>query len=71
MSIEFTTSANSTVTCLYSAGLAAALIGEPQEWQNRAFSSDSVPHVRHVVAVAIRLAADPSPRSAKDKLFGR
>jgi hypothetical protein len=71
MSIECTTSANSTVTCLYSAGLVSGLIGEPQEWQNRASSSGSVPHVPHVVAVVIRFAADPSPPSAKDKLFDR
>jgi hypothetical protein len=44
---------------LYSAGLVATVIGEPQEWQNRAFSSGWVPHVWHVVAAVIRYTADP------------
>ena len=39
MSIECTTSANSTVTCLYSAGVVAVATGAPHSLQNRAISA--------------------------------
>jgi hypothetical protein len=47
MSIEWTTSANRIVTCLYSAWASQSSTGEPQLWQNRAFSKGLVPHVCH------------------------
>ena len=47
MSAEWTTSANRTVTCLYSAWASLSSTGEPQLCQNRAFSKGLVPHVRH------------------------
>jgi len=62
MPIERTTSANSTVTCLYSAWVAGSERGEPQPRQNRAFSSGSVPHVRHAGAAVIRPSAASGPR---------
>jgi hypothetical protein len=74
MSIECTTSANSTVTCLYSAGVEGASTGAPQEWQNRAFASGAVPQLRHTVAAVIRHSADLGSeltRSAKNKLADR
>src|SRR5689334_11621559 len=55
MSIECTTSAKRTVTCLYSGWMSGLLSGEPQLWQNRAFSNGSAPHVRHAAPVVIRL----------------
>src|SRR5271156_3521041 len=71
MSIEWTTSAKRTVTCLYSAWVSASLSGEPQLWQKRAFSRGSVPHVRHAATVVIRPSADPGPQrfqgSSKDR----
>ncbi|MGW4099596.1 hypothetical protein [Mycobacterium sp. NPDC004974] len=51
MSIECTTSANSTVTCLYSAGGESAETAAPHSLQNLAFSFSAVPH-------------DPQDRSA-------
>ena len=62
MSIEWTTSAKRTVTCLYSARVSPSLTGEPQPWQNRAFSRGSVPHVRHAAMAVIRPSADPGPQ---------
>jgi hypothetical protein len=64
MSIEWTTSANRTVTCLYSARVSASWTGEPQPWQNRAFSRGSVPHVRHAAMAVIRPSADPGPQGS-------
>src|SRR6478672_4213882 len=49
MSIDCTTSANSTVTCLYSADLAAGLTGAPHLLQNRESGGSSVPHDPHTV----------------------
>ena len=57
MSIERTTSANSTVTCLYSAEVAAGVIGEPHLLQNRESGGSSVPHDPHRNPVAVM----PSP----------
>src|SRR6478752_9563408 len=47
MSIECTTSAKSTVTCLYSAAVAAGLTGAPHLLQNRESGGSSVPHDPH------------------------
>jgi hypothetical protein len=48
MSIERTTSANSTVTCLYSAAVAAdPLTGAPHSLQNLAVALTSVSHHPH------------------------
>ena len=48
MSIERTTSANSTVTCLYSAAdCAASLTGVPHSLQNLADVLNRVPHDPH------------------------
>ena len=44
MSIECTTSANSTVTCLYSADRVACVTGAPHSLQNLEFGGSSVPH---------------------------
>src|SRR5271166_3288377 len=59
MSIECTTSANRTVTCLYSAGVGDSATGAPQPWQNRAFARGSVPHVRHAITAVIRPRIGP------------
>jgi hypothetical protein len=53
MSIERTTSTNSTVTCLYSAAVWVFSIGAPQASQNRAPVRGSTPHDRHVTAAVI------------------
>jgi hypothetical protein len=53
MSIECTTSANNTVTCLYSAAVAAAMIGAPHSLQNLEFGGSSVPHDPHDSPVAV------------------
>src|SRR5271157_2773661 len=63
MSIERTTSANSTVTCLYSAWASPSSTGEPQLWQNRAFSRGSMPHVRHAAMAVTRPPPIPAPGS--------
>src|SRR5258708_3294391 len=44
MSIERTTSANSTVTCLYSADRLTCVTGAPHSLQNLEFGGSSVPH---------------------------
>lgn len=53
ISMERTTSANSTVTCLYSAGVGSAT-GAPQMSQNRAPGRGSPPHARQASCVVIR-----------------
>jgi hypothetical protein len=67
MSIEWTTSANRTVTCLYSAWISPSWTGEPQPWQKRAFSRGSVPHVRHVAMAVTRPSANSGPRFSQDR----
>jgi hypothetical protein len=54
MSIECTTSANSTVTCLYSAGFEAAETAVPHSLQNFALDRSSAPHVMHVRVAVMR-----------------
>jgi hypothetical protein len=53
MSIERTTSANKTVTCLYSAGFGPAETAAPHSLQNLAVSFSSVPHDPHDRPVAV------------------
>jgi hypothetical protein len=53
MSIERTTSANSAVTCLYSAGVVAVATGAPHLLQNRESGGSSVPHDPHRNPVAV------------------
>src|SRR3954468_16521661 len=60
MSIECTTSANSTVTCLYSADWAACLRGVPHSLQNLEFGGSSVPHDPQSSPVAVS-PPPPSP----------
>ena len=60
ISIDRTTSANMTVTCLYSASSEAAVTGEPHPSQNRACSRSRRPHARHDPAAIRPSAADPS-----------
>ena len=62
MSMECTTSANRTVTCLYSAWMSRAVTGAPQPSQNRAPVRGSVPHVWHAVAAVIRPSAASGPQ---------
>src|ERR1700757_4245651 len=71
MSIERTTSANNTVTCLYSAWESRSVTGAPQPSQNRAPSRGSVPHARHVVAPVIRPSTASRPRSSSCFRIGR
>src|SRR6202050_677925 len=62
MSIECTTSANKTVTCLYSARVSCPVTGAAQPSQNRASSRGLVPHVRHAAVAVIRPSAAPRPQ---------
>src|SRR6516225_3475706 len=61
MSIEWTTSANSTVTCLYSAGFAAGVTAAPHSLQNLEFGASSVPHDAHTNPAVVM--ASPRPTS--------
>ena len=60
MSIERTTSANSTVTCLYSADRLTCVTGAPHSLQNLAFGGSSVPHDPQHSPVAVS-PPPPSP----------
>src|SRR5271166_1675705 len=60
MSIERTTSANSTVTCLYSAGVVAAATAAPHSLQNFEFGASSVPHDPHTTAAAVISRGQPT-----------
>ena len=51
--IECTTSANSTVTCLYSAGVVAVATAAPHSLQNFEFGDSSVPQDPHANPVAV------------------
>ena len=61
MSIDRTTSANSTVTCLYSAERLASVTAAPHSLQNFEFSGSSVPHDPHDSPVAV---SPPRPSSS-------
>ena len=60
MSIECTTSANSTVTCLYSAGVGAVATAAPHSLQNFEFGGSSVPHDPHTTAAAVMSRGHPT-----------
>src|SRR6476619_2629506 len=63
MSIECTTSANSTVTCLYSADRLTRATGAPHSLQNLELGGSSVPHDPHDSPAAVsapRLSPAPS-----------
>src|SRR4029077_2294617 len=60
MSIEWTTSANKTVTCLFSAAVAAGLTDAPHLLQNRESGGSSVPHDPHNSPAAV---TTPRPSS--------
>ena len=59
MSIECTTSANSTVTCLNSAVVVAVATAAPHALQNFEFGGSSVPHDPHTKAVAVMSRDQP------------
>ena len=64
MSIERTTSANSTVTCLYSAASTDATSVAPHASQNRAPSRGAAPHDRHTAGAAVTASStDPAVRT--------
>src|SRR6476646_1664583 len=60
MSIECTTSANSTVTCLYSADRLRCVTGAPHSLQNLEFGGSSVPQDPQNSPVAVS-PPPPSP----------
>ena len=60
MSIECTTSANNTVTCLYSAGFGAEVTAAPHSLQNLADALSSVPHDPHNSAAAVISPGHPA-----------
>jgi hypothetical protein len=70
MSIEWTTSANNTVTCLYSADWEAFAAADPHSLQNLAVAARSVPHDPQVMAAAAS-APQPSPLSSTSVSFHR
>src|SRR6187549_3794154 len=71
MSIECTTSANSTVTCLYSADRLTCETGAPHSLQNLEFGESSVPHELHDnrAAVSAPFASPPGSTSASFHLY--
>src|SRR4051812_35940476 len=60
MSIECTTSANSTVTCLYSADRVADVTGMPHSLQNLTVAPSCVPHDTHDNPAVV--SPSPHPR---------
>src|ERR1700751_3231446 len=60
MSIERTTSANSAVTCLYSAGVVAVATAAPHSLQNFEFGGSSVPHDPHNSPAAVMSRGQPT-----------
>src|SRR6516162_3547435 len=71
MSIECTTSANSTVTCLYSAVLCGNVIGALHSLQNLAVALTSVPQEPHATPVVVTAWPRPTryvPRSSGCRL---
>jgi hypothetical protein len=60
MSIECTTSAKRTVTCLYSAGVVAVATAAPHSLQNFEFGASSVPHDPHTTAAAVISRGQPT-----------
>ena len=70
MSIECTTSANSTVTCLYSADGRPCVIGAPHSLQNFESGGSSVPHAAQINPVAVS-PPPPSPLGSTSVSFHR
>src|ERR1700752_587890 len=70
MSIECTTSANKTVTCLYSADRLTCVTGAPHSLQNLEFGGSSVPHDPHGRPVAVS-PPPPSPLGSTSISFHR
>ena len=70
MSIECTTSANSTVTCLYSADRVACVTGAPHSLQNLEFGRQFVPHDPQNSPVAVS-PPPPSPLGSTSVSFHR
>ena len=60
MYIECTTSANRTVTCLYSADFAAADTAAPHSLQNLEFGGSSVPHDPHTTVAVVMSRGQPT-----------
>jgi hypothetical protein len=66
MSIERTTSANRTVTCLYSAGVVAVATAAPHSLQNFEVGGSSVPQAAHAnPAAVIARSIDPVDRRSR------
>ena len=65
MSIERTTSANSTVTCLYFAVSTDATNCDPHVSQNRAPSCGTAPHDRHTFVAGVT-ASSAGPAAPTD-----
>src|SRR3954452_25268158 len=70
MSIEWTTSANCTVTCLYSANPLSRVTGAPHSLQNLEFGGSSVPHDPQSSPVAVS-PPPPSPLGSTSVSFHR
>src|SRR6478736_6671201 len=68
--IEWTTSANSTVTCLYSADRLSCVTGAPHSLQNLEFGGSSVPHDTQSSPVAVS-PPPPSPLGSTSVSFHR
>src|SRR6478672_2377403 len=60
MSIECTTSANNTVTCLYSADRLTCVTGAPHSLQNLELGGSSVPHDPHTTAATVMSRRHPT-----------
>src|SRR6516162_10723771 len=61
MSMEWTTSANNTVTCLYSADRVTCVTGAPHSLQNLEFGGSSDPHDPHDSPAAVSAPRLSSP----------
>src|SRR6476659_8158232 len=70
ISIECTTSANSTVTWLYSADRVACVSGTPHSLQNLEFGGSSVPHDPQNSAITVS-PPPPSPPGSTSVSFHR
>jgi hypothetical protein len=70
ISIERTTSANSTVTCLYSAASTEGSSGDPHASQNRAPSCGTAPHDRQTSLAGVTASA-AAPAAPTDCLIGK
>ena len=71
ISIECTTSANSTVTCLYFGGVDRRQPGRRTRRQKLAFSRSSVPHDPHTTPAVITHHRRPSPWPSRYVLRSR